>query len=502
MPGLGRKTRRAPPRRWAVALGLAVLAAAAAEGRADLDPTKARPLPWTSRDGIVFFLDAVSFPADSGIGRTEFLLRIPFGQLAAADSARTMADGLITLVVKNARGKKVYEEKRPFHVELDPPAAGEIRFGHVVLLTAPLPPGWHEAELRIEDVHTQKVGLAYAGREVHESGKVKGILRVPDFTVDPVPMSELEAVWSVDTAGARLTAFRRGASEVLPNPSRTFGLGNPVATFYYEFSGSSPEDPLFATARVLGDSGVVLLEAQPSPLLVAGRSYSHARFDVSSLPAGGYGLVLSLESGGGPRVERRARFNVAWRGLTWMGDPHERVDEVHFLLDDADEEERFAGMSPGEQEAFLDSYWKERDPDPATDRNEERERFYDRVAYANLHFTLPGIEKGMFSDRGRIYIRYGPPDEIRRDPMPTHGLQVDDIAKEITREEGFEYAAPLKGRGIGADLRAFEIWTYDRLLSPSTEETRDVGPRAPLRRVFIFVDEEGYGSYLLRYSND
>jgi hypothetical protein len=108
----------------------------------------------------------------------------------------------------------------------------------------------------------------------------------------------------------------------------------------------------------------------------------------------------------------------------------------------------------------------------------------------------------MDSDRGRTYILYGEPSEIRREVMPTNGLQVDDIAKEIAATEGFEQAVPLKGRGPGGDMRSFEVWTYDLLGNPSATAAKNLGPRKPMRRIFVFVDEEGYGNYVLRYTND
>ena len=495
------RVARRTARRW---LALPLLAAAVPAWGA-LDPEEARPLPWASTQGLLFFVDAVSFPAleASRAGRTEFVVRVPLGSLALDESLRVAMEGRLRIKIKNQRGKAFLEIERPFRMQLEPATEAEFSLGHVVASEASLPPGWYEAEVKLEDLHTEKVGLVYAGRDIPKDGTAKGIFQVPDFSLDLLPVSQVLSAWQIVPSAGGTNPFQRGAQVVIPNPSRTYGLYNERATFYYEFTGPSGADPLFATAHVEDDSGTVLLRAEPSPLLSTGPSFSQTAFDISSLPAGGYDLVLVVGGGAHPEVVRRVRFNVAWRLYTWRGDVHDRVDEVHFLVDDQDAEDRFTEQTPGEQEAMLDAYWKERDPDPTTLENEQRERFYERVFYANQNYGMPGIEKGMFTDRGRIYIRLGPPDDVRREVMPTHGLQVDDIAKEITESRGFEFAAPLKGRGsIGADMRAYEIWTYDRLLSPTDEEARDVGPSAPLRRMFIFVDEEGYGNYLLRYSNE
>lgn len=497
---------RCAARRIALPLLLApLLAAAAAPAWGALDIEEARPLPWTSTDGLLFFVDAISFPAlDSArAGRTEFVVRVPLGALALDESLGVAMQGRLRIKIKNQRGKTFLETEKPFRMQLEPATEEEFSLGHVVASEAVLPPGWYEAEVKLEDLQTEKVGLAYAGRDVPEDGKAKGIFRVPDFAEDPLRVSQILSAWQIVPSPGGNSPFQRGGQVVIPNPSRTYGLYNERATFYYEFDGSSEADPLFASAHVEDDSGTVLLRAEPVPLLSSGPSFSQTAFDVSSLPAGGYDLVLVVGGGAHPEVVRRVRFNVAWRLYTWRGDTHDRVDEVHFLVDDQDQEDAFIERTPGEQEAILNAYWKERDPDPSTAENEERDRFYERVFYANQHYGLPGIEKGMFTDRGRIYIRFGAPDDVRREVMPTDGLQVDDIAKEITETRGFEFAAPLKGRGnIGGDMRSYEIWTYDRLLSPTKEEARDVGPSAPLRRMFIFVDEEGYGNYLLRYSNE
>jgi len=67
-----------------------------------------------------------------------------------------------------------------------------------------------------------------------------------------------------------------------------------------------------------------------------------------------------------------------------------------------------------ERERFIEEFWRRRDPDPDTDENEFREEYYERIAYANEHYAsgIPGWK----TDRGRIYITWGKPDEIETHP--------------------------------------------------------------------------------------
>jgi GWxTD domain-containing protein len=64
---------------------------------------------------------------------------------------------------------------------------------------------------------------------------------------------------------------------------------------------------------------------------------------------------------------------------------------------------------------FIQDFWDKRDPDPDTDTNEFRDEFFERIDYANERFDegTPGWK----TDRGRIYIFFGPPDRIEDYPM-------------------------------------------------------------------------------------
>ena len=70
-----------------------------------------------------------------------------------------------------------------------------------------------------------------------------------------------------------------------------------------------------------------------------------------------------------------------------------------------------------EREQFIEAFWQRRNPDPDSPENTFKEEHYRRIAYANEHYAsgIPGWK----TDRGKIYIMWGAPDEI--DSHPTGG---------------------------------------------------------------------------------
>ena len=71
-----------------------------------------------------------------------------------------------------------------------------------------------------------------------------------------------------------------------------------------------------------------------------------------------------------------------------------------------------------EREQFIEQFWIRRDPTPDTAENEYKEELYRRIAYVNEYFGSG--KPGWKTDRGRIYITFGPPDE--REEHPTGGM--------------------------------------------------------------------------------
>ncbi len=104
---------------------------------------------------------------------------------------------------------------------------------------------------------------------------------------------------------------------------------------------------------------------------------------------------------------------------TWLN------EDVRWIISD-EEKAAFLQLSNDEErDQFIEQFWLRRDPTPDTVENEYKEEHYARIAYANEHFAA-GIP-GWRTDRGRIYIVYGKPDEI--ESHPSGGLYNREISE-------------------------------------------------------------------------
>jgi GWxTD domain-containing protein len=94
-------------------------------------------------------------------------------------------------------------------------------------------------------------------------------------------------------------------------------------------------------------------------------------------------------------------------------------EDAAYIIDDRERAAFKQLQTDAEREHFIEQFWLRRDPTPGTVENEFKEEHYRRIAYANEHFA--GGIPGWKTDRGRIYIVYGPPDEKESHPKGDRG---------------------------------------------------------------------------------
>ncbi len=137
--------------------------------------------------------------------------------------------------------------------------------------------------------------------------------------------------------------------------------------------------------------------------------------------------------------------------VIWIGKPQsllnaEKAIKYLSVIESDDKNNKMLKSDNLQKE--LNSYWEKIDPTPATKYNELMNEFYQRVDYCEKSFRFIDGNGGAFSDRGKIYIKYGPPAKI--------------------------------SRATSSDDKIVETWNYE---NP--------------KRTFVFVDNEGTGKYLL-----
>jgi GWxTD domain-containing protein len=137
----------------------------------------------------------------------------------------------------------------------------------------------------------------------------------------------------------------------------------------------------------------------------------------------------------------------------------ELMGKVIRFITSKEEKELYAqGNLEGKKE-FLERFWNRKNPNPGSKINTFKEEIFRRFMYANYYYSSSLVKRddGWNSDRGRIYITYGPPDQKDRSPS-------------------------------SISQKPYERWTYDRLAGQSGGN------------ICVFIDETGYGNYRLVHS--
>ena len=175
--------------------------------------------------------------------------------------------------------------------------------------------------------------------------------------------------------------------------------------------------------------------------------------------------VAAKDKDGRPRLSNKERERRRRSLEKELNRPFQRwlKEDVAYIITE-DERKTFKRLQNAEErEQFIEQFWLRRDPTPDSVENEYKEEMYRRIAYANQYFGS-GFA-GWRSDRGRIYITFGPPDE-----------------KEENVGGGM-YQRPMDEGGGFTQTYPFEKWRYRYL--------EDIGTNIEIE----FVDKSLTGEF-------
>jgi GWxTD domain-containing protein len=110
------------------------------------------------------------------------------------------------------------------------------------------------------------------------------------------------------------------------------------------------------------------------------------------------------------------------------------TQDVAYIASEAEKAAYLSLTSDQARYEFIERFWQQRDPSPGTIENEFRDEHYRRIAYANERFRA--AEPGWRTDRGRIYITWGPPDQIESHPSGDSGTGPFEIWRYRAGSDG------------------------------------------------------------------
>jgi GWxTD domain-containing protein len=239
----------------------------------------------------------------------------------------------------------------------------------------------------------------------------------------------------------------RGASRVYPNVRRSYKGELSTIPFYFEVYAGEEHLPVDVVYRVMVSQTQAVYEDTVT-ILESGVAPVEADIPADAVSNGFFNLVVGIPGEGDDFVVARAKvFEVRSLQFYWGKDVQSALDLLSYIasgsfLDQLEE------ASPEERKVLWEEFWKEKDPTPDTQENEFYDEHVRRFDFANSRFGTAHTS-GWETDRGRIYIIYGQPDQI----------------------ESYPY---------DPDQDATEVWHYNSL-----------------GRHFVFVDRTGFGDYRL-----
>ncbi len=303
------------------------------------------------------------------------------------------------------------------------------------------------------------------------------IINVKPFHCNKPSISEIELASRIVSENSNKNSiFYKNTLEVIPNPSSVFPQNSPVLFFYaelYNLNFNNSRELNF-TQTIFNSNNISVYEKKK---IINNQNNSIVEIGAVNLkkyPTGSYKLVLSLEDSisGEPVISSKkfyiinpiivsdlssARTNNSYVSSEFGVLSEDECDDLFKkskIIAFSDEIDNYNLLdSLNQKREFLYKFWRKRDDTPSTSVNEFKNNYFNRIKLANTRFGTM-FKKGYNTDRGRIYLRLGEPDEIDRHPNET-------------------------------DTKPYEIWSYHSIEGGV---------------YFIFGDITGYNYYQLLHS--
>lgn len=383
-------------------------------------------------------MDAIAFAGSTpGQSRLDVFLQVGYDALAfVKQDDQFYASYEVTLAILDSIQAQVTE--KVWTEEIKIPDFSQSVAPTAFSLTqrvVPLSPGRYTITVSIRD------------NESRVTRKITRSILVSDFSGRGLALSDIMLLSRVSMQGEKRS--------ILPNVSSNLGDVNTRASFYLEAYNTAGFDSTHLVVTALNQKGERVAESDTLIPLKPGKNEGILQFDQTRLTLGEYRMfVRAFRTNPWPPTDTaylavtNRPFMIRYRGMPRnLKDLDLAIDQLRYIA----REDEFTAMksadTPDEKQRLFLEFWKKRDPNPNTPRNERMEEYYQRVEYANKHFSH--YIEGWRTDMGMVYLIFGPPNNVERHPFDP-------------------------------DTKPYEVWVY-----------------YDINYYFVFEDRTGFGDYRL-----
>jgi GWxTD domain-containing protein len=322
-----------------------------------------------------------------------------------------------------------------------------------------LAPGRYTLEVGVED--------SVSGRHVTSTVPIEGFSSTPPAS-DLLLSPKIRPVTAEDTV-PQPAELRWG--RMLVTAAARLELTPLRPTVFYLLEAYSPEQSEGTLVLKVVDSAGKVLTTTPATKvqLPAGGGVLKGQLDLTGLPAGWYTMTAALALAGAA-VERSAIFTMAGLDQTLetavaRKEAAKTTDAGYFetlseaeldaaeapltLIAKSGELSPYKGLSVRAKRRFLSEFWAKLDPTPGPEANEARQKFYEGIAFAQKNYGEKGQNPrpGWKTDRGRVYVRNGTPEEVLQRPQA--GRSPPYEVWHFTRGKNRYYVFVDRSNGLG-----------------------------------------------------
>ena len=406
--------------------------------------------PMKSQGDLTFYADLIQYAGRGDTTRCELYYSVNLEKIFRNSHINQKKSKLkIYLNILDKDGVQIETRSNSKIISLSEQEQNQGQFTYLDVIRFKLKPDTFDLFFSMEDSTSGKKGT------LNSKIPVKSLS--PQFSLSDV--SFISRIVKSD----QKSNFQKQGVLMVPNPSRIFypDMENPNGYIFYEMNNLTyhPDKPTSYGCfyRVDDLMGKTVAGDTLAATLVKSKNLSRVEvIPIAKLPSGAYKLTVGV---------RDIESNIEKTGVRYFWiDAGEDSNKTILPMTDADiqkyydqikyisnrqEQKTFKQLDAAGKQKFLLKFWKSKDPTPGTPQNEFMEEHFRRIAFCERNF-----KGGINSDRGRVYIQYGPPLEVSRQASPI------------------------------ATSKSSEIWTYS--INGTTE--------------FVFVDRTGDGNYVLVHS--